>query len=44
MDGWIQGIALVVLAIILEALVDMWMDKFKIVKRSEKEQDERHSH
>jgi hypothetical protein len=43
-DGWAQGIALVILAVVLEALVDVLMDRWKIVKRGEKERHDRHSH
>lgn len=43
-DSWLQGIALVLIAIVLEAVVDILMDKYKIVNRSDRERSDRHPH
>lgn len=42
MSGWAQGIALVLLAVLLEGLVDYWVDHYKVSRRSD--DDHRHSH
>ena len=41
MEGWLQGIALVILAVTLEGLVDYWVDHYKVSKRHD---SNRHSH
>ena len=40
---WGQGIALVLLAVFLEAVVDWFVDHYKVSRRS-KDDDQRHSH
>lgn len=39
---WGQGIALVLLAVVLEAIVDWVVDRYKVTRR--KHDDDRHSH
>ena len=40
---WGQGIALVLLAVFLEAVVDHIVDRYKVTRRT-KDDDQRHSH
>ena len=44
MDSWPEGIALVLLAVFLEAVVDEIRDRWKFVRRSDRDKDHRHSH